>query len=110
MQLYYIGDPLVECHLLEPDDQLKLGIYYFWHIYVAPGPVNLAVIPDNALDLVMSPDVADFSTLYFPVVEKFSIPLEGPVRYIGVCFQLDQLSHFFDVPTASYRRLLMGLT
>ncbi len=74
MQLYHIGDPLVECHLLEPDDQLKLGIYYFWHINIAPGPVNLAVIPDNAIDLVMSPDLADFSALYFPVVEKFSIP------------------------------------
>lgn len=108
MQLYHIGDPLVECHLLVPDDRLKSSIFYFWHIEIAPGPVDLAVIPDNAIDLVMSPDVADFSALYFPVVEKFSIPLEGPVRYIGVCFQLDQLSHFFDVPVNELRSVADG--
>jgi AraC-like DNA-binding protein len=109
VQLYHIGDPLVECHLLEPDDRLKEGIFYFWHIDIASGPVNLAVIPDNAIDLVMSPDVADFSALYFPVAEKFSIRLEGPVRYIGVCFQLDQLSHFFDIPTSELRSVADGV-
>jgi hypothetical protein len=46
---------------MEPDKRLKLGIFYFWHIDIAAGPAKLVVIPDNAIDLVMSPDVADFS-------------------------------------------------
>jgi hypothetical protein len=30
------------------------------------------------------------------------------VRYIGVCFQLDQLSHFFDIPTSELRSVTDG--
>lgn len=103
VQLYHFSDPLVKCHLLEPDDKLKSSIYYFWRIEIAPGSVTLPVIPDNAVDLVMSPDSTDFSTFYFPVAERFCIQLEGPIRYIGVCFQLDRLTHFFDLPTPQLR-------
>ena len=108
VQLYHIDEPLVECHLLEPDDQLKSGTFYFWHIDIAPGPINLVVILDNAIDVVMSPDVSDFSALYFPVVERFNIPLEGLLRYIGVCFPLDRLSHYLDVPISELRSVADG--
>jgi len=84
IQLYHFGNPKVRCHLLEPDDELKSGIHYYWHIKIAEGPVDLTVIPDNAIDFIVSPDVADFAAIYFPVAEKFTIALEGPelFRYI----------------------------
>ncbi len=108
IQLYHIDNSGVQCHLLEPADTLKHGIFYYWHITIAPGTVELSVIPDNAVDLVMSPNVSDFSTVYLPVTETFSIKLEGPVHYVGVCFQLDQWSRFFQTPLPELREIADG--
>jgi len=110
VQLYHLGNPQVKCHLLEPADELKFGIYYYWHIEIANRSVELDVIPDNAIDLVMSPDLADFSAMYLPVAEKFVIPIEGPVRFVGVCFAVDQVTRFFNVSVAQMRSLSDGAT
>ncbi len=108
IQLYHFGNPKVQCHLLEPDDELKQDIHYYWHIKIAQGPVDLTVIPDNAIDFIMSPDVADFAAVYFPAAEMFTIALEGPVSYAGVCFQFGKIERFFDISTNEMRCLAEG--
>ncbi len=109
VQLYHLGNSRVQCHLMQPDEPLRRGIYYYWHISVDEGKVDLEVIPDNAVDLVMSADEPGFSSLYFPVAERFSIPLHGPVCYVGVCFKFDQLSRYFSQPLEQLRSVPEGL-
>ena len=88
-QLYHIGTYGLTCELAEPDDALKGHIHYYWLMEVDDQAIELEVIPDAAIDLVVSPDLPNFSCVYLPTTEKFTIPLQGPIRYAGVCFHTE---------------------
>ena len=73
LQLYQLGTDKLTCHCALPSQRLSAFIYYYWWLDVADGETTLEVIPDNATDLVMSPSIDDFSIVYLPSSEKFSI-------------------------------------
>ena len=86
-QLYHLDLDGGKCELEAPDPLLRKYVDYYWLLTIEQPSLLLEIIPDTAVDLVMSPDTPDFAALYFPVSERFSIKLEGPVRYAGVCFR-----------------------
>ena len=83
-------------------------MHYYWLLDIETPRIELDVIPDNAVDLVFSPQIEDFSMLYFPADAHFSIPLTGPVYYAGVCFKVDQASYFFARSLQELRELPAG--
>jgi len=97
LQLYHLGVDNVQCFRYPPVEHLAKYILYYWWLDIPPGNTSLEVIPDNAIDLVMSPDIANFSVLYLPTPEKFSIPLEGPIRYVGISFRAALADRFLNV-------------
>jgi len=97
LQLYQLGTDRVQCFRSLPSDYLVPYIHYYWWLSIAPGNTTLDIIPDNAIDLVMSPDISDFSVLYLPAPQKFSIPLHGPINYVGISFRAASASNFFGV-------------
>jgi len=97
LQLYHLADDGVRCTRALPTEQLQPYINYYWWLEVAPGETVLEVIPDNAIDLVMSPELPLFSILYLPASTKFSIPLNGPINYVGISFRAEAASAFFNV-------------
>ncbi|MEM6451779.1 MAG: AraC family transcriptional regulator [Cyanobacteria bacterium P01_D01_bin.105] len=108
LQLYQLGTDKLICHRALPSQPLNASIYYYWWLDVAEGETLLEVIPDNATDLVMSPDIEDFSILYWPTPEKISIPLTGPVVYVGVSFRTEAVSTLFGMDIASIKSLVPG--
>ena len=86
-QLYHLELNGGHCELALPDVQLAQYIDFYWLLTIEAPGLDLTVVPDTAVDLVLSPDIDRFAALYFPVSEKFCIPLRGPVRYAGVCFK-----------------------
>ncbi|MEL6355273.1 MAG: DUF6597 domain-containing transcriptional factor, partial [Cyanobacteria bacterium J06627_28] len=78
LQLYQLDTDKLTCHCALPSQHLSPFIHYYWWLDVADGETLLEVIPDNATDLVMSPNIDEFSVVYLPASEKFSIPLTGP--------------------------------
>jgi len=108
LQLYHLVGDSVRCYRVKPAEHLAAYIYYYWWLDVAPGDTKLEVIPDNAIDLVMSPDIPNFSILYLPTSEKFSIPLSGPVTYLGICFRASNTGDFFNVGNARMNSCLPG--
>ena len=96
LQLYHLVDKTVRCYRAKPAEKLQVYIYYYWWLDVLPGDTKLEVIPDNAIDLVMSPDIANFSILYLPALEKFTVPLSGPITYIGISFRVATAGEFFN--------------
>ena len=108
-QLYQIGGaPGAECRVLPPATGLAGSVHYYWTLDIVAERVVLPVIPDNALDLVLSPTLADFAELYFPVDEPFEIALEGPVRYVGVCLGLERAARLLGHETETLGRLGAG--
>ena len=108
LQLYQLGTDKLTCHCALPLQSLSAFIYYYWWLDVADGEISLEVIPDNATDLVMSPDIDNFSIVYLPTPEKFSIQLTGPVSYIGVSFCTEVVPMFFGMDLASIKSLVPG--
>ena len=108
LQLYHLVGDSVRCYRAKPAAQLAAYIYYYWWLDVAPGDTKLEVIPDNAIDLVMSPDIPNFSILYLPASEKFSIPLSGPVTYLGICFRASSANEFFNINKAKMHSCMPG--
>ncbi len=86
-QLYHLALSGGECLLSRAHPKLVEYIDYYWLLNIQDELIDLEVIPDTAIDLVLSPAMVKFSALYFPVTEKFSIPLEGPMQYVGICFR-----------------------
>ncbi len=97
LQLYHLVGERVHCYRAAPAERLRDYIYYYWWVDVAPGNTTLEVIPDNAIDLVMSPGIENFSILYLPATDKFTIPLYGPITYVGISFRAGAASAFFNV-------------
>lgn len=97
LQLYQLGADSVQCFRVQPAENLQPYIYYYWWLAVAPGDTTIEVIPDNAIDLVMSPAIRDLSILYLPASEKFTIPLSGPITYIGISFRAEMAAAFFNL-------------
>ncbi len=97
LQLYHLVGEGVRCYRAVPADNLQAYVHYYWWLDVEPGDTQLEVIPDNAADLVMSPDIENLSILYLPSSEKFTIPLSGPITYVGISFRAASVGDFFNV-------------
>lgn len=85
-QLYHLVLDGADCQLAAADKALQPFIDYYWLLSILQQRFTLEVIPDTAIDLVLSPDIPNFAALYFPVAKRFSIDLEGPIHYAGICF------------------------
>jgi len=108
LQLYQLLNDKVQFHRALPADDLKPYIYYYWWLQVAPGDTSLEVIPDNAVDLVMSPDISRFSIVYLPESETFSIPLTGPITYLGISFRAESVERYFNLAPESISHCVPG--
>ncbi len=109
LQLYQLGADKVQCFRFAPSEYLKPYIHYYWWLDIAAGETTLEIIPDNAIDLVMSPDIADFSVLYLPASEKFSISLNGPITYVGISFRASTANTFFNVSSDVMKDCMAGI-
>lgn len=95
VQLYHLAKDGLSCELIPVSSHLRSAMYYYWKLTIAADEVLLPVIPDGALDLVLSPDIADFAAIYSPQPAPFDIPLHGPIVYVGACFRAEMTSHLF---------------
>ncbi|MBX2838810.1 MAG: helix-turn-helix domain-containing protein [Gammaproteobacteria bacterium] len=107
-QLYHLHLNGGHCELATPDTRLQHYIDYYWFLNIDAATIDLEVIPDTAIDLVLCPDVKQFAALYFPVSEKFSLSLDGPVRYSGVCFHSATISELLGFEVSTLRKLGVG--
>lgn len=108
LQLYQFGMDKLTCHCALPSQRLSTFIYYYWRLDVADGETLLEVIPDNATDLVMSPSINEFSVVYLPTSEKFSLQLTGPISYVGISFRTEQIPMFFGMDLPLIKSLAPG--
>ena len=109
VQLYQINAiDGVSCRVLPPRDSMAEFIHYYWVLEISNPQVNLPVIPDNAIDLVLSPEAEAVCALYFPQAEKYEIPLSGPISYIGLCFQIQRISGLFGRSLDELKQLKPG--
>ena len=96
-QLYHLGTGSIRCQLKPPCPALEASIYYYWWLDIDCESTDLEVVPDAAADLVLCPDIENFAVVYLPTIEKFSIALNGPIRYAGVCFNVASLAQTLGV-------------
>lgn len=108
LQLYQLSNENVQCYRALPADKLKPYINYYWWMDVTPGAATLEVIPDNAIDLVMSPEIAGFALLYKPASETFTIELSGPIIYAGISLRTESAARFFNVTQTQIKNCMMG--
>lgn len=109
LQLYHFAAEGVHCETLMPAAGLADRVYYHWLLHVDTARCELEVIPDNALDLVISPVIPDFAALYFPTGAPFVIPLEGPIVYAGSSFRAETATGLFPMDLATLRALEPGI-
>ena len=107
-QLYHINLEGGKTVLIEPAEDLADMVFYYWLIQVGDEGVCLNVIPDGALDLVLSPWIADFSAVYLPAIEYFEIPLDGPACYVGISFEPEAAQQLFDASLQQLDALIPG--
>ena len=108
-QLYHLELSGGTCELALPTPALTEFIDFYWLLTIHAEHLDLTVVPDTAVDLVLSPDIFQFAALYFPVNEKFSIPLRGPVRYTGVCFKPVGATQLLGTELTALRGLNQGV-
>lgn len=94
--------------MLPPHQELVEYIDYYWHLSIVAPLIKLQVIPDTAIDLVLSPDMPEFAALYFPSIKKFDIPLQGPVHYAGICFRPAAINVLLGSDLKELRKLDIG--
>ncbi len=94
--------------MAEPASSLSGFIFYYWLLYIEADQLSLEVIPDGALDLVVSPNLPDFSAVYPPSIQKFSIPLKGPIHYAGISFEPESAQQVLGQNIASLSSLEAG--
>ncbi len=109
VQLYQFAAGDHSFEHLPPADGLSDSVHYYWRLAVQAPRVDLEVIPDNAVDLVISPGIPNFAALYFPVDRPFVIPLEGPVTYMGVCMAADRSSEILGAGLPVLKALSAGV-
>jgi len=107
-QLYHLNLEGGKCELAKPDSKLDFYVDYYWLLTIQSPSLALEVIPDTAIDLVLSPDMPDFAELYFPTAEKFSIDLKGPIQYAGICCRSETASELFHLDFATLTNLHAG--
>lgn len=107
-QLYHLDLEGGVCELAAPDSTLSAYIDYYWLLSIEQPSLVLQVIPDTAVDLVISPDIPEFAALYFPVSEKFDIKLEGPIHYAGVCFRSTAAPDLLQAELNALTQLTLG--
>lgn len=95
--------------MAKSDPKLEPYIDYYWLLSIEQRAMTLEVIPDTAIDLVLSPDIRDFAALYFPTDEKFNIDLEGPVQYAGICYRSETASQLFRLDFSTLTQLEVGV-
>ena len=108
LQLYQLSDDSVQCYRVLPNDKLKPYINYYWWLVVAPGAATLDIIPDNAFDLVMSPEIAGLALLYKPASATFTIELAGPIIYAGISLRPESAGQFLNATPAQNNNCMMG--
>ena len=107
-QLYHLQFVGGKCELAQPDVKLVRYVDYYWLLTIEQPTLVLEVIPDTAIDLVLSPDIRDFAALYFPTDKKFDIDLEGPIQYAGMCFRSQTAPELLRMDFAKLRQLQVG--
>jgi len=108
IQLYHFNTSNITCDLVAPAPTLDGYVNYFWLMQVAAGPVDLEVIPDGALDLGLSPEIQEFAAIYLPAANRFTIPLEGPICYVGVCIKVEHSAKILGLNLADIAALSAG--
>lgn len=108
-QLYHLNLEGGWCELSAPDSGLVSYIDYYWLLTIDQPALELEIIPDTAVDLVMSPDLTDFAALYFPTPEPYVIKLQGPVRYVGVCFRSACVAEILGLDFNALSQLKIGV-
>lgn len=109
VQLYHYDIHGIACEITSPDEQLSYLVDYYWKLTVTLSKTELQVIPDNAIDLVISPQIEQFAALYLPVEKSFSIPLSGPVIYAGISFRPEPATQYFALPLNHLEQLSAGV-
>lgn len=107
-QLYHLNLEGGHCRLFPTSPELDEFIDYYWMLSITSPTLQLTVIPDTAVDLVLSPDIADFAALYFPTTDIQRIPLRGPITYAGICFRPNAITSLLGAGVAELRTLEMG--
>lgn len=107
-QLYHVNLEGGKTVLAEPSEQFSSAVFYYWLMFIESERVDLSVIPDGALDLVVSPWIPNFSVVYPPVIKKFTIPLEGPACYAGISFEPEAAQQYFDADIKTISALEPG--
>lgn len=95
--------------MAKPDVKLDPYIDYYWLLSIEQPSLVLEIIPDTAIDLVLSPAIRDFAALYFPTDEKFTIDLEGPVQYAGICFRSETAPELIRLDFTTLSQLEVGI-
>jgi len=108
-QLYHLTLRGGRCELAVPKAELAPFIDYYWLLTIDQPRLVLQVIPDTAIDLVLSPGLADFAALYLPVSKPFAIELEGPIQYAGVCFRSATVAQLPGLEFNALRQLKVGM-
>lgn len=107
IQLYQI-DTNLNCQIALPDQTLLALIHYYWALSIPDGEHRLEVIPDNSVDLVLSPQQPGFSAVYCPAPERFQIALHGPMTYIGICMPSASVGKVLQYEISQLRELRPG--
>lgn len=107
-QLYHLELSGGACELGLPDARLHSYIDYYWLLTIEQPELHLEVIPDTAVDLVVSPELSEFAVLYFPVAEKFTLKLQGPIRYAGTCLRSATAAQLLHNSLSSLSQLNAG--
>ncbi len=108
LQLYQIEHESLTCFCASPTEAHQAYVHYYWWLSVPTDDTNLDVIPDNATDLVMSPQIPEFSIVYPPSSEPFSIPLTGPITYVGMSLKTELAHQFFKTTATELARCHPG--
>ena len=96
------------CELISPEKALRDAIDYYWLLTITAPQLDLEIIPDAALDLVLCPTIDNFAVVYPPAETKFKIPLQGPIQYVGICFQSAAAPMLLNTDINDLRTLSFG--
>ena len=108
-QLYHVNMEGGRTVLAEPDEQFADAVFYYWLMEITVEDLQLIVIPDGAMDIVFSPQIPEFSIVYPPAIDQFSIPLRGPIFYAGISFEPEAALQYFNIDIKSISNFKPGI-